>query len=426
MNEKTYLINELKKASLEYFNGDTLASNVWINKYAAKNSKGEFIELSPDDTIKRIAKEIHRVEKKYKNPLSFDEIYENLKHFKYFIFGGSILFGAGNKQHMSSLGNCFYADNEADSYGGIFNLDETLAQLMKRRGGVGTTMEYFRPALAKVNNSAQSSTGSVSFMHRFSNTTREVAQDGRRGALMLSTHVKHPDAMDFLSVKDDNNAITGANISVKITDEFMKAVENDEDYIQTFPIYIDIEQHTGFMESLNDGKIEYNKVYSLQYNNDNEYKDCYAKRVKARDLWNKLVQQAHKNAEPGILFWDSIIKESPADCYGDEGFVTKGTNPCISGEALIKTSKGELSIPDIQKLMSSELIKAKTFNENTKKIEYKEILVAQKTKENASIVEIETEDGQTLKLTPDHKVYTENRGWVEAAQLLETDILIKF
>ncbi|MFW6311018.1 MAG: hypothetical protein ACOC1K_02160 [Nanoarchaeota archaeon] len=407
--EEYYNEEQLREAALAYFKGDELASNVWISKYALKNNKGPgYLELTPDDTIERIINEIHRTEKKYPNPLSKEEISEMLKDFKNFIFAGSILFGLGNPNNVS-LGNCFFIDNGADSYGGIFSIDESMAQLMKRRGGVGVTIEHLRPNSSKVNNSAQSSTGSVSFMPRYSNTTREVAQDGRRGALMITTHIDHPDSPEFAIAKDDLTKITGANVSIKVTNKFMKAVEGDQDYILSWPIS---KEEKEIKEN-----IPYNKLIKLEDGR-------YVRRIKAKTLWDTIVKQAHKNAEPGILFWDNVIEESPADCYQRFGFETKGTNPCITGDALINTDKGKLTIPQIIERYKSEDIQALTFNETYKEVEYKNIEVAQKTKENTNIIEIETEDGETLKLTPDHKVYTENRGWVEAVKLLETDILI--
>lgn len=297
---------------MDYFQGDTLASQVWITKYALKE-KGKYIEKSPEDTITRIVNEIERKEKEYPNPLSREEIHNNLKDFENFIFAGSILFGLGNNNQISSLGNCFFVDNGADSYGGIFNTDETMAQLMKRRGGVGITLESLRATSSLVNNSAQSSTGSTSFAHRFSNTTREVAQDGRRGALMISEHINHPDSPSFVVMKDDLTKVTGANISLKVTDEFMKAAEADQDYLLHWPT-------THEQPKINE-QLPYDKLYKL----DN---GTYVKRIKAKELWDSVINMAHKNAEPGVLFWDNILRESPADCYADEGFVTKGTNPC--------------------------------------------------------------------------------------------------
>jgi ribonucleoside-diphosphate reductase alpha chain len=309
-----YTEGQLKEIGLQYFNKDLLATNVWLKKYALKEKNTEnYLEKSPDETIQRVAHEIHRIEQKYKNSLSYEEIYDALKNFGKFIFGGSILFGVGNKDQVSSLGNCFFIDNGADSYGGIFNIDESLVQLMKRRGGVGITLEHLRPASAGVNNAAQSSTGATSFMDRYSNSTREVAQDGRRGALMITMHVNHPDIIDFIMKKDDLAKVTGANVSVKVTDEFMRAVENDEDYVLRFPVE-SVQPHLT-------EQLSYNKLHKME-------DGTYVRRVKAREVWNTIVRQAHKNAEPGVLFWDNVIKESPADMYADLGFKTLGTNPC--------------------------------------------------------------------------------------------------
>jgi ribonucleoside-diphosphate reductase alpha chain len=312
VEKKTYTEQQVKESALFYFSGDELAANVWAKKYALKAKNGLYEELSPEDTVKRVAKEIAREELKHPNALSYDEIYETLKNFKYFIFGGSILFGIGNNNTVSSLGNCFFIDNGEDSYGGIFNLDEQIVQLMKRRGGVGITLEHLRPSLASVNNSAQTSTGATSFMNRFSSSTREVAQDGRRGALMITCNVNHPDITNFIESKDDLTKITGANISVKITDKFMKAVENNEDYVLSWP----------FNEQVScTEEIPYNKLTKLE-------NGSYVKKTKAKDIWNLIIKQAYKNAEPGVLFWDTIINESPADCYKKHGFATQGTNPC--------------------------------------------------------------------------------------------------
>ena len=410
IDTKMFTEQQLKDAALIYFKGDDFATNVWIKKYALRSkTDGFYEELTPDDTINRITKEIHREELKHPNPLSYEEIHETLDNFRYFIFGGSILFGLGNNNAVSSLGNCFFIDNGADSYGGIFNLDESMVQLMKRRGGVGITIENWRPSSAYVNNSAHSSTGGVSFMNRFSNSTREVAQDGRRGALMLSCSINYTDVDQFILSKDDLTKITGANISVKITDKFMNSVERDEDYYLTWPC----DENKIIKE-----QIPYNKLIKLE-------DGSYVKKVKAKDLWNLIIKQAHKNAEPGVLFWDTIIRESPADCYKKHGFVTLGTNPCISGDALIKTNLGELTIPQIISIKNeNKNIQALTYNEETQQLEFNNIEVAQQTKQDTNIIEIEAENGDKLKLTPDHKVFTENRGWVEAAKLNDTDILL--
>ena len=307
-----YTEKQLIENSLNYFSGDSLASDVWIKKYALKLN-GKWEEGNPDETISRIVNEFVRMENNFPNPLSKEIIESHLTHFKHFLPAGSILFGLGNPYQISSLGNCFFIHNDADSYGGIFNLDESIVQLMKRRGGVGVTLENLRPAQSKVNNAAQTSTGAVSFAPRYSYSTREVAQDGRRGALMISMHINHPDIKNFILMKDDLTKVTSANISVKVTDEFMVAVENDMDYILRWPVKK--EQPT-----LSE-QIIYNKLYKRE-------DGSYIMKVRARELWEMIIKQAHKNAEPGVLFWDTMTRESPADCYKEFGFETLGTNPC--------------------------------------------------------------------------------------------------
>ncbi len=293
-----YTYQESYEKSLEYFGGDELASRVWANKYALKDSFGNFYELTPDDMHKRLAKEIHRIEKKYTNPLSEKDIYNVLKGFKYIVPQGGPMTGIGNKRQVASLSNCFVIGSEerADSYGSIMKIDQEQVQLMKRRGGVGHDLSTIRPHGTPVKNSALTSTGVVPFMERYSNSTREVAQDGRRGALMLSISVKHPDAESFIDAKLEKGKVTGANVSVKIDDEFMDAVLNNKPYVQQFPV-------TG-----EDAKIK--------------------KEIDARKLWNKVIHNAWKSAEPGILFWDTVIRESVADCYADFGYRTVSTNPC--------------------------------------------------------------------------------------------------
>jgi ribonucleoside-diphosphate reductase alpha chain len=284
------------KASSKYFGGDELAASVFINKYALKDSKGNLYELTPDDMHRRLARELGRIEKKYPTPLEEEEIFQLLKDFKYIIPQGGPMSGIGNDFQVSSLSNCFVIGNNADSYGGIIKLDEEQAQLMKRRGGVGHDLSHIRPKGSPVKNSALTSTGIVPFMERFSNSTREVAQDGRRGALMLTVSSKHPDAEDFIDAKLDLGKITGANISVKIDDEFMNSIITKKPYKQQFPI--------------------------------NSKKPKFTKEIEASSIWNKLVYNAWKSAEPGILFWDTVIRESVPDCYADLGFQTVSTNPC--------------------------------------------------------------------------------------------------
>jgi len=294
----TYTADEAYKASLEYFKGDDLAARVWVNKYALKDSYGNIFEKNPDDMHRRIASEIARIEQRYANPLTQDEVFDLIKNFKYIIPQGSPMTGIGNPYQIASLSNCFVIGNEgdSDSYGGIMKIDQEQVQLMKRRGGVGHDLSHIRPKGSPVKNSALTSTGIVPFMERFSNSTREVAQDGRRGALMLSVAIKHPDSEGFIDAKLEQGKVTGANVSVRIDDEFMKAVQSGESYRQQYPVLS---------------------------------KDpVYKKDIDPVVLWKKIVHNAWRSAEPGILFWDTIIRESVPDCYADLGYKTVSTNPC--------------------------------------------------------------------------------------------------
>lgn len=306
--------------SIEYFGGDELAGNVWIDKYSLRTNTGNILESTPDDMHHRTSKELARIEQKYPNPISEKEIYELLKGFKYMALAGSPSYGVGNDNFLTSLSNCFVIGNnsEADSYGSIMKADEEQVQLMKRRGGVGQDISHIRPKGALVGNSALSSAGIVPLMERYSNSTREVAQYGRRGALMLSISINHPDAEDFIDAKLSQGKVTGANISVRITDDFMKAVEEDGDFIQSFPIDFKLN------ENVNINKLEYNKLISI--NSPNKHYG-YIKKIKAKQLWNKIIHNAHKSGEPGLLYWSKIISESPADCYGKD-WKTVSTNPC--------------------------------------------------------------------------------------------------
>ena len=294
---KVYTQNEVTQASLAYFKGDSLAATVWISKYALKDSQGNIFEKSPDDMHRRIAAEIARIESKYANPLSEEEVFNLIKDFKYLVPQGSPMTGIGNPFQVASLSNCFVIGNDdSDSYGGIMKIDQEQVQLMKRRGGVGHDLSHIRPKGSPVKNSALTSTGLVPFMERYSNSTREVAQDGRRGALMLSVSINHPDASDFIDAKMEQGKVTGANVSVRIDDAFMKAVKSDFVYTQKYPIFSD--------------------------------NPLYTKEIKAKELWDKIIHNAWKSAEPGILFWDTIINESLPDCYADLGYKTLSTNPC--------------------------------------------------------------------------------------------------
>jgi len=284
-----YKEEKVYKSTLDYFNQDRLATQVWMDKYALKNKERKFLELSPKDTQERLIEEFRRIEKQFKNSLNYKEIYNLISNFKYSIPAGSAIFGIGNKYSKTSLGNCFVIGNQRDSYEGILQTDAEQVQLMKRRGGVGHDLSHIRPKGSIVKNAAVTSAGIVPFMHRFSNSTNEVAQDGRRGALMLSLNINHPDVEDFITSKDDLSKITGANISVKVTDEFMQCIKTNEDYPLRFN----------------------NSTYSW---------------ISTKKLWNKIIHQAWKSAEPGIMFWDTITRESPADCY--KHFKSVSSNPC--------------------------------------------------------------------------------------------------
>lgn len=296
--KKTYSFDEAQEATLRYFNGDELAARVWVTKYALKDSFGNLYEKTPEDMHHRIAAEVARVESTYPNPMSHDEVFALLDHFRYLVPQGSPMTGIGNNYQVASLSNCFVIglDGESDSYGGILRIDEEQVQLMKRRGGVGHDLSHLRPKGTPVKNSALTSTGLVPFMERYSNSTREVAQDGRRGALMMSVSIKHPDSEAFIDAKMTEGKVTGANVSVRIDDDFMKAATEGKPYMQQFPVTADNPEIT--------------------------------KEIDAAALWHKIVHNAWQSAEPGVLFWDTITRESVPDCYADLGFRTISTNPC--------------------------------------------------------------------------------------------------
>ncbi len=296
--DKKFKLEEVEKASVNYFKGDDLAARVWATKYALKDSFGNLYEKTPDDMHWRIASEIARIEEKYPNPMSKEKVFELLKDFKYIVPQGGPMTGIGNKNQVASLSNCFVIgfNGQSDSYGAIIKMDEEQVQLMKRRGGVGHDLSHIRPKGSPVKNSALTSTGIVPFMERYSNSTREVAQDGRRGALMLTVSIKHPDSEGFIDAKMESGKVTGANVSVKIDDDFMRAAIENKSYKQQYPIVSD--------------------------------KPQFEKNVNANELWKKIVHNAWQSAEPGILFWDTVINESVPDCYADLGYRTVATNPC--------------------------------------------------------------------------------------------------
>ena len=293
-----YTYDEAQQASLDYFGGDELAARVWVTKYALKDSFGNLFEKTPDDMHRRIAREIARVENNYPNPMSEDEVFELIRNFKYIVPQGSPMSGIGNNYQVGSLSNCFVIgiDGTPDSYGGIMKIDEEQVQLMKRRGGVGHDLSHIRPKGMPVKNSALTSTGLVPFMERYSNSTREVAQDGRRGALMMTVSIKHPDSEAFIDAKMIEGKVTGANVSVRIDDDFMQAAVDNKPYVQQYPVDSD--------------------------------EPMVKKEVEAAALWGKIVHNAWKSAEPGVLFWDTVTRESVPDCYADLGFRTISTNPC--------------------------------------------------------------------------------------------------
>ncbi len=295
---KKYSVEEVKEATIKYFDGDQLAADVWMNKYALKDSDGDIFELTPDDMHHRIASEIARIENRYPNPMKEEDVFEVLKDFKYIVPQGSPMAGIGNNFQISSLSNCFVigTNGNSDSYGAIMKIDQEQVQLMKRRGGVGHDLSHIRPAGSPVKNCALTSTGVVPFMERYSNSTKEVAQDGRRGALMMSISINHPDSENFIDSKMEQGRITNANVSVRISDEFMQAVKEGKPFVQKYPV-------------------------------DSE-NPLYTKEIDAKRLWDKIIHNAWQSAEPGVLFWDTITRESIPDCYADLGFKTLSTNPC--------------------------------------------------------------------------------------------------
>ncbi len=363
----TYTQDEAFEASLIYFKGDDLAARVWVNKYALKDSDGNIYERTPDDMHHRIAREIARIEAKYPNPLKEEEVFDLIKNFKYIVPQGSPMAGIGNPFQIASLSNCFVigTDGKSDSYGGILKIDQEQVQLMKRRGGVGHDLSHIRPKGSPVKNSALTSTGLVPFMERYSNSTREVAQDGRRGALMLSVSINHPDAEDFIDAKMEQGKVTGANVSVRMDDAFMKAVENAGNYTQKFPIH----------------------------SADPKFK----KEIKASGLWSKIVHNAWKSAEPGILFWDTIINESVPDCYADLGYKTVSTNPC--GEIpLCPYDSCRLLAINLLSYVDAPFTDKAAFNFPLFK---KHVAVAQRIMDDIIDLELEKVDGILKKIADD-------------------------
>ncbi|WP_347175200.1 adenosylcobalamin-dependent ribonucleoside-diphosphate reductase [Polaribacter uvawellassae] len=384
--KKTYTRQEALDAALSYFNNDDLAASVWLNKYALKDSDGNIYESTPNDMHARIAKEIARVEQKYANPLTESEVFEAIKDFKYIVPQGSPMAGIGNPFQIASLSNCFVIGNDgnSDSYGGIMKIDQEQVQLMKRRGGVGHDLSHIRPKSSPVKNSALTSTGIVPFMERYSNSTREVAQDGRRGALMLSVSINHPDSEDFIDAKLEQGKVTGANVSVRIDDAFMRAVKNDEKYTQKYPIFSA------------DPKV--------------------IKTIEAKKIWKKIVHNAWKSAEPGILFWDTIINESVPDCYADLGYKTVSTNPC--GEIpLCPYDSCRLLAINLFSYVENPFTKEAAFNFELFK---KHIVIAQRMMDDIIDLELEKIDKILEKIDSDPEAddvkATEKNLWLNIRQ----------
>jgi ribonucleotide reductase alpha subunit len=393
MENKNYEINEVLNSAIEYFKGDELSAKVWVNKYALKDSYGNIYEKTPDDMHWRLANELARIESKYPNPLKAEELFELIRDFKYIVPQGSPMSGIGNDFQISSISNCFVIGNNAnsDSYGGIIKTDEEQVQLMKRRGGVGHDLSHIRPKGSPVKNSALTSTGIVPFMERYSNSTREVAQDGRRGALMLSVSVKHPDSEDFIDAKLEQGKITGANISVKIHDDFMLALTNKQKYIQQYPV--------------------------------NSITPQVLKEINTEKLWKKIIHNAWKSAEPGILFWDTIINESVADCYADLGFETVSTNPCLTDDTWVFTTEGPRQIKDLIGVQFKAITNNNIDDSTEEGFFYTD---------NKEVFKIKTKKGYTLKGTDNHKIKIAKKisrtktetDWVEIKDLKIGDEII--
>lgn len=404
-----YSREEAKEECLKYFNGDELAANVFIDKYALKDKQGNLLEKDPEDMHRRMTNEFKRIENKYPNPMNWIEVFELFDHFKYVIPGGSQMAGVGNNTAITSLSNCFVIDSAIDSYGGIMRADEEQIQIMKRRGGVGHDLSNLRPSGVSANNSILGRVaGATLYMDRFSNSTREVAQDGRRGALMLSIDVRHPDCDKFIDAKMKEGKVIGANISVRISDDFMKAVENDGDFIQTFPLY---QEGRKFTDNLFSDQ-SYNELIRVTDN----YGDFYCKRIKAKELWNKIIKNAHQSAEPGVLFWDTIIKESPADCYGEQ-WKTISTNPCFTGDTIIAVADGrngvsikELSDKNEQFIVYSA--RPKTYRKEGWVTEIKKA-IAFKTG-HKKVLKLVLSNGSSFKCTSDHLLALSNKMYIKA------------
>tara|TARA_R110000851_G_scaffold50672_4_gene120940 strand:- start:5864 stop:7072 length:1209 start_codon:yes stop_codon:yes gene_type:complete len=377
-----YTHNQVLESSTEYFKGDELAASVFAGKYALQDAEGNFLEKNPDDMHKRLALEFSRIESKHPNPMSYDEIYILLKEFKYVVPQGSPMSGIGNDHQIQSISNCFVIASPEDSYGGILKTDQEQVQIMKRRGGVGFDVSNIRPKDMPTSNAAKTTSGLEVFLDRFSNSCREVAQGGRRGALMITLSVHHPQIRDFIRIKRDLSRVTGANISIRLTEEFMCAVRGGDPINLRFPV-------------------------------DTKEQPIVEEWVSAKELWHEIVESAHAAAEPGLLFWDTAKRMTPSDIYEAEGFGSTSTNPCVTGDTLVETHAGLKTVKELADNKANFFVKS--YNTKTHDVEMKPA-IAFKTKENAKVLKITTKSGKVITLTPDHRVYTDH-GWVEAGEL---------
>ena len=397
MNSYTY--DQVFEASVKYFNGDELAAKVFVDKYALQNQKSEYLELTPTDMHHRLAKEFARIENKYENPISEEEIFSLIDHFKYIIPQGSPMSAIGNTYQIQSISNCFvvqgvYSD-KLDSYGGIMMANQEIAQIFKRRGGCGIDISGIRPKDMPTANASKTTDGIAVFMDRFSNTCREVAQKGRRGALILTISINHPDIETFINIKKDLTKVTGANISIRITDEFMNAVKNNSEFILRYPI---------------DKPIEEAKLI---------------KKVKARDIWNQIVNSAWQSAEPGILFWDTIQRNTPSDIYKEEGYETISVNPCVSGDTLIAVADGRNAVTIKQLAEEKKDIPVYSIDENNN-IAIKMGRNPRITGYNKKLLRIKMDDGSYLDATPEHNFILSNGIKIQAKDLKPGDSLNRF
>jgi ribonucleotide reductase alpha subunit len=390
-----YKYEEVLQSTLDYFQGDKLATDAWIKKYALKNELGEFVERTPDDMHRRLSRKFAQAEARYSNPLSEEEIYGFFKNFSKIVPQGSPMSAVGNDYRYQSLSNCFVIESPYDSYGGIMKTDEEQAQIMKRRGGVGFDISTIRPKGMPTANAAGTTDGIGVFMQRYSNTTKEVAQGGRRGALMIVCSVHHPEIETFITIKRDLNLVTSANVSIKLSDEFMQAVKDGCDYEQRFPV-------------------------------QKNAKHTVKRMVNARELWNKIIASAHSVGDPGLLFWDRIVEQSPADAYADLGFETLATNPCIVGSTLIAVADGRNAVSIQQLVEENKDVPVYSTNTHTGAVEIKMGRNPRKTGENVEVWKLTLDDGSTLIATPNHKILCRDLTYRLLRDLLPGDSIFPF